>query len=156
MKYQILFLFLTSSCALQQQLRNRSGGQKSVHIESKRSDSLQLAIKATHLFLQSTDHKIVAELLPEGMFEYSPQQGFKGRAHRVTIHQVQQQATLSQDSNSLQVVHSAQFANKEQANIQVRSKTIQKEGRHLGRPLTAAVAVLILFVLVLVWIRYRR
>jgi hypothetical protein len=155
MKYAgIILFFLTGSCGLQQQLRHRSVQHEIRQAESRHSDSFRIESKSAHLYLHTTDQKTIAELQPEGIFEYTPEQGFKGRAHRVIIHQVQQQATLSRDSSQVQLLHAAQSFNKESTGIRVRDKVIRKEGRRFAWPVAAGGAVLVL--LLVVWLRYGR
>jgi hypothetical protein len=146
------FLFLASSCGMQQKLRHRSVQQEIRHTESRHSDSLLVETKSAHLYLHTTDHKTIAELQPEGIFEYSPAQGFKGRARRVTIREVRQQATQSQDSSRMHLFHTAQSFSEEQAAVRVRNKAVEKETPRVAWSFVVMGGICILLVVLL----YRR
>lgn len=118
---------MTASCGMQRQFRHRSVQQEMRQTESRHSDSLRFDAKSTHLYLHTSDQRTIAELHPEGVFEYTPEHGFKGRARRVTIHQVQQKATLSHDSSQLQLRHSTQSFSKDQVQMMAKSKAVKKE-----------------------------
>ncbi len=139
---------MTASCGMQRQFRHRSVQQELRQIESRYSDSLNFEAKSTHLYLHTADQRTIAELQPEGVFEYTPEHGFKGRARRVTIHQVQQQATLNHDSSQLQLRHSTQSFSKDRELLMAKSKTVKKVGQRFGWPIMIGGLLIILFLVI--------
>jgi hypothetical protein len=150
MKHTLLLLItLTTSCGIQQHLRHRGLQHERKHTESRHSDSLNLEAIRTRLYLNTANYQAIAELRPEGVFEYHPEQGFKGHAHRVIIRQSTQQVTLSRDSSKVQLQHLTHSATKEQEASKVRSHSINRKGAQLGWQITAASLSLLLFLLFL-------
>lgn len=99
----LLSACLLSSCLPQKMLRQHSKVQEQYLQQSVHTDSRNLDIHKEQLWLSTADHTLQAELIPEGTFRYSPEQGFEGRASVIRIRQRQQSLNQFRDSSSLRL-----------------------------------------------------
>ena len=98
----IVATLLLHSCGQQRKLGQRHSATRSGHQSFRQVNSLQRQWQGQHLYLSSESSRVVAIVQPEGVFRYSTQQGFTGRATRVVIRQARRRRQLDRDSSSLQ------------------------------------------------------
>lgn len=152
--YPIGFLLLCS-CGSQQHLRQHSDTQHQSQRQYEKVDSLHIEAQHTRLYLSTEDQLVQTVLEPEGWFQITPEEGFRGKASKVIIRQVYRSATSQTDSGKLQLSKNTRVHTKENNRSKEHMKTKEKK-KGSGWTLPALSLPILFLVLLLVLLQERR
>lgn len=149
--YYISLLSLCNACSLQHKIRHRQDRQETEQHATVHTDSLRIEQAVTRLYLSSKDKLIRTEVIPDGIFRYSPEEGFTGKATKVSIQQIQHHTQSVQDSMRLVLSHKELSRSEGNRQSRHQERDLVSKQKHPGWLvlfLTIGMALLLVFLLV--------
>ena len=151
--YPFLALTLFNSCAALKRTKQQSTVQESRQSKYETRDTKRLIVSSGSARSATGLNTLTVEILPEGVFEYSPTKGFNGKAKRIKVQESSEQRIDKRDTQATVLNSSGRASASEQAS---------QSSNTSGTMTTSSpmkwwfVLLVLLFVVTAVWYGYRK
>ena len=151
--YPLLVLTLLNGCAALKRTKQQSTAQESRQSSYETKDTNRVIVSSGSAQSATGLNTLTVEILPEGVFEYSPTKGFSGKAKRIKVQESSEQRIDKRDTQATVLNSSGYASTNEQAS---RSSNTSATTTTSGPMKWWFVLLVLLFVVTAVWYGYRR